>query len=148
SGAGHEGIAPFEESGGHGTGLDPGPAAVRAKRAGFAMRRPLAMKACHSARSAQRCVATATREAARWTAEGSARVCAAPPRTNTAMAERMAKVAGGEVFRLNSRKAARTLRRSASGKAATSSLTRRPVPMKKKITIDWEKRERRTVGIA
>jgi len=56
--------------------------------------------------------------------------------------------AGGEVFRLNSRNAARTLRRSASGKAATSSLMRRPVPMKKKITIDWEKRERRTVGIA
>ena len=121
---------------------------MRAKRAGFAMSRPLARKACQSARSAQRCVPTATREAPRWTAEGSARVCAAPPRTNTAMAEKMAKVAGGEVFRLNPRSAARTLRHSPSGKAATSSLIRRPVPMKKKITIDWEKRERSTVGIA
>ena len=45
-----------------------------------------------------------------------ARVCTAPPRTKTAIAERRAKVAGGEVVRLKPRRASSTVRRSASGK--------------------------------
>ena len=72
----------------------------------------------------------------------------APPRTKTAIADSSAKVAGGEVARLKPRSASRTTRRSGSGMPAISSLTSRPVPMKKKITIDCEKSESSTVGIA
>ena len=40
------------------------------------------------------------------------------------------------------------LRRSASGRPAISSLTSLPVPMKKKMTIDWENSDKSTVGMA
>src|SRR5262249_33183742 len=122
--------------------------AARAHAFGFAISFPLSMNALHSAPSAQACVTTARIDAVRCVHPGRIRVCTAPPSTKTAIAERRAKVAGGEVRRLKSRSAASTARFSGSAKPTISSLTSRPVPMKKKMTIDWENRDRGTVGIA
>ena len=119
SGAGHERNSPFEEPGGHGAEPDPG--ARRGAREAGRVRHETAVleEGLPFGEKRPEMGSDGDERGPEMDRRRQRAACAPPLRGRRPRSPRgCAKVAGGEVFRLNPRSAARTLRRSASGKAA------------------------------